>query len=365
MKHSIILFTVTLMILSCQIKKTEKIINKSRSMIDTVGFAHKAYQMDSIQTQITALFSDRMAQQKAAADISESTCWKVAISPHDDYAYTSYLYPLILDHIKAKTVIIFGVAHKAAVLGLKDRIIFDSFNAWNGPYGPVPVSTLRNELMAALPQDFYVVNDSMQTIEHSVEALLPFLKYNNREFEIISILIPYMAFERMKAISQLLAQSLYTAVDQREWEWGTDYALLISSDAVHYGNEEWGDKNFAYYGTDSVGYQKALDHEQQIIQNCLTGPLRMQKIQRFTTYTVQEDDYTEYKWTWCGRYSIPFGLLTGYYLQNLANLKLKGVLLDYATSIDHQHMSVKHLNMGTTAPAYERHWVGYVTIGYK
>jgi len=365
MKHFIIFIIGLAAFLSCQVKKTEQVITKSRSMVDTVGFAHQAYQMDSIMSQISTLFADRLVQKKTAVPGIDTTHWKVAVSPHDDYAYASYLYPLILDNVNAKTVIIFSVARRAAALGLKDCIIFDSFDAWNAPYGPLRVSSLRDEIIAVLPEELFVVNDSMQTIEHSVEALLPFLQFNNRDIEIISILVPYMTYDRMTHISQLLAHAVYTLTDQHRWKWGADFAVLISTDAVHYGDEGWGDKDFAYYGTDSNGYKQAIDHEYEIISSCLTGTLQPQKIQRFCAYTVQTDDYTKYKWTWCGRYSVPFGLLTAFYLQDLKNLQLQGILLDYATSVDHEHLSVKHLNMGTTAPAYDRHWVGYAAIGYK
>ena len=352
-------------LINCESSSQDESSSSIRNMIDTVGFAHHAEQMDSVMTQITTLFSERLRERKEAIKISESTSWKMAISPHDDYAYASFMYPLVSDNIKAKTIIIFGVAHKAATLGLKDQIIFDSFSVWQGPYGPISVSMLRNELISALPAEYYVVNDSMQAIEHSVEALLPFLQYNNRDIEIISILVPHMNFERMTVISQSLTNALYRATVHRGWNWGTDYALLISTDAVHYGDEGWGGKNFAYYGTDANGYKDAIEHEYEIMYSCLTGALSQEKIKCFCAYTLQPDDYTKYKWTWCGRYSVPFGLLTAYYLQDLADKKLQGVLLDYATSIDHEHLPVKHLNMGTTAPAYKRHWVGYAAIGYK
>ena len=72
-----------------------------------------------------------------------------------------------------------------------------------------------------------------------------------------------------------------------------------------------------------------------------------------------------YKWTWCGRYSVPMGLITSYYLTKKFNINLSGLLLGYATSIDHQTLPVDDLVMGTTAPANIHHWVGYAAIAYK
>ena len=90
------------------------------------------------------------------------------------------------------------------------------------------------------------------------------------------------------------------------------------------------------------------------------------KINTFCKYTVEQDNYKEYKWTWCGRYSVPFGLLTAFHLNQLqGNEPLHGTPVGYATSIDHSNIKVDDLEMGVTAPANIRHWVGYAAIGYK
>jgi hypothetical protein len=162
---------------------------------------------------------------------------------------------------------------------------------------------------------------------------------------------------------------------RKKLEWGRDIAFAISPDAVHYGDEGWGGKNFALYGADSIGYVNAVTHDLEIIDNCLLGELTPGRIKKFTDYTVRDDDYKSYKWTWCGRYSIPFGLLTSYYLNvlqenggktdNNALQPLIGTEIGYATSIDHEPLFVDDLLMGVTAPAYIRHWVGYAAVGYK
>ena len=118
----------------------------------------------------------------------------MAIAPHDDYAYAGLMYPLVLRNVAASVVIIFGVAHKARQLGLEDQLVFDSFTHWPGPYGDIAVSPLREKIMAALPEGSYRVSDEMQSIEHSVEAKLPFLQHYNRSVEFVPILVPYMSF---------------------------------------------------------------------------------------------------------------------------------------------------------------------------
>ena len=147
---------------------------KLRGLADTVGFAHLQEQMETFIKRADQSFADTVEQKLKSAGVNSSDTWRVAVCPHDDYTYTSYMYPLALKNIKAKTVILFGVAHKARLLKLEDKIIFDSFTHWKGCYGNIQVSALREKIIAGLPQNIYEVNDEMQTIEHSVEGILPF-----------------------------------------------------------------------------------------------------------------------------------------------------------------------------------------------
>lgn len=354
----LLVLTSTIILFSCN-QNPEETHPKLRPLADTVGFAQYSWQTDSVMARINRLYKDQLsAVPKFDVDA------KTVISPHDDYTYVGWLYPAVLQNIKAKTIILIGVAHKARLLNLENQIIFDSYDYWRGPYGKIKPSFLREEIIGALPPGIYQVNDSMQRIEHSVEALLPFLQYYNHNLEIVSILVPYMSYDRMKEIAKPLADAINKVTRSRGWIWGKDYAIAISTDAVHYGDEDWGGKNFAYYGTDSAGYKQALAHEQEIIST-LTGKLTPEKVKLFTKFTVEDNDYKTYKWTWCGRYSVPFGLLTSYYLNRLQeNPPLTGHFIGYANSIDHLHLPVKDLNMGVTAPASMHHWVGYAGVVY-
>jgi AmmeMemoRadiSam system protein B len=340
---------------------------KLRGFADTIGFAHLAYQTDSIMNRIEREQGTQITTILKTKKIKENDAWPLVIAPHDDYTYVGYLYPLALKNIKAKTVIIFGVAHKAAKLNVENNLVFDSFTHWHGPYGNVKVSALRASIIKNLPKNIYEVNDSLQTIEHSVEAEIPFLQYYNRDVEIISILVPYMSFDRMNELAQPLAEAIGKVMKEKKLSWGKDIALVISTDAVHYGDEDWQGRNFAFYGADSTGYTKAVEHEHKIMEDCFKDELTSDKIKLFTEYTLKKENYKEYKWTWCGRYSVPLGLLTGFYLQKKITTKpLQGTILGYSNSLDHAHIKVDDLHgMGITAPASIRHWVGYAAVGFK
>jgi AmmeMemoRadiSam system protein B len=321
--------------------------------------------MDSIMNRISREQGKLVQKALSDADIADIDAWKTVISPHDDYTYVGYLYPAILNNLKAKTIILFGVAHKARQLNLENQIIFDSYSSWKEPKGNVPVSSIRQEIIGGLPVGIYQVNDSMQSIEHSIEALVPFIQYFRPDVEIVPILVPYMNYDRAKEIAHDLAEAIKKTVQNRNWVWGRDFAIAISSDAVHYGDQDWGGSNYAFFGADTAGYIAAVQHEWEII-NSISGEYTPEHVRKFTSLTVDEKDYKKYIWTWCGRYSIPLGLLTSYYLADMLKQGgLTGIPIGYATSIDHRHLKADDLLMGVTAPATIHHWVGYVAIGYK
>lgn len=348
---------ISVLAFSCQPKQKSSMNNeiKIRNLVDTIGFAQYPWQMDSIIARIQDVDKEPVAET-----------YKAIICPHDDYAYAAGLYYKTLAGIKAKTVLLIGVAHKAKNFNLQDKLVFGSFDQWKSANGNVKVSALRNELLSKLSPETYVVNDSMMQTEHSLEAIVPFLQRNNKHVEIIPVLVPYMSFEDMEKFSSELSDTLQLIMKNAELSFGKDLAIVISNDAVHYGDEDWGDKNMAPFGTDSTGNERAHQKELSIIDQCLKGELTDAKIKLFNEYTVQPNDYKEYNWVWCGRYSVSFGLLVANKLNQLIeNKPLEGTLVDYRSSLLNQHIDVNDIGMGVTAPANPHHWVGYVGMWYK
>lgn len=339
---------------SCVNMNTESAeVKNVRPQKDTIGFAQYDWQMDSLMARI-----DRKGWNK-----TEGEPWKMAICPHDDYTYVGKLFPEILQNVKAKNVILIGVAHKAAALGIEDSLVFDSYTHWKGPWKDVPVSPIREELFDLLKTDYAMINDSLQTIEHSVESMIPYLQYFNRDVSIVSILVPAMSFDRMQESGKALAEAIKTVAENRNWTWGEDYAIVVTTDAMHYGNEDWGGKDMAPYGCDDAGNAKARNREYEIIDNCLKGDVNPENIRLFNEYTLSQEDYHEYVWYWCGRYSVPTTLWTSYYLND--SQTLHGEFLGYSTSITCDHIPVDDLGFGRTAIATDRHWVGYAALGYR
>jgi AmmeMemoRadiSam system protein B len=324
-----------------------------RPLKDTVGFAQYPWQMDSLISRM-----NRQGWKK-----TDGKAWKTVICPHDDYTYVGALYPELLQNIKAPNLILIGVAHKAAQLGIEDSLVFDSYLKWKGPWKDIPVSKAREQIFNLLRKKYAVINDTLQKMEHSVEALIPYLQYFNKNISIVSILVPAMSPDRMKECGNALADAIREVARMNKWEWGSDYAIVATTDAVHYGNQEWGGVDRAYFGCDDKGNKKARELESEIIDSCLKGNVTPDKIKLFSGYTLSPDNFREYKWTWCGRYSVPVALYTSYYLNG--SEQLSGSFVGYSTSITSVHVPVDDLKMGITAIATDCHWVGYAALGYR
>ncbi len=173
-----------------------------------------------------------------------------------------------------------------------------------------------------------------------------------------------MPVDSLMLLAQNLADAIQAVLVSQKLKWGKDVAIVISNDAVHYGDEDWGGSNYAFFGCDSTAYKKALFNENRLIEDYLTAELNIPKICSFVKELV--DEKSIYKWTWCGRNTIPFGLFTSLYLQEkTGEKKLSGYYLGYSTSIMNPPIYVNDLKMSATAPATIHHWVGYTAIGYE
>ena len=350
------LFLIILLLLlsGCRQSKNALVQKMSvRQLVDTVGFAQYNWQMDTIMARC-----DRSGWKK-----TEGQPWKLVICPHDDYRYVGTLYPEILSNVKAPNLILIGVAHRAASLGIEDSLVFDSFAYWKGPWKNVRVSSAREEILEQVKGKYAMVSDTLHKVEHSLESMIPFLQYFNKDITIIPLLVPAMDSAKMRDCSRALASAIRSVADKRGWEWGRDFAIIATTDAVHYGNEGWGGADYAFYGCDENGNIKARQHESEIVDSCLKGQVMPYNFRLFTEYTLKSDNYKIYNWTWCGRYCIPVALYTTYFINN--SMPLNGEMIGYSSSITTAGIPVDDIRMGVTANASGCHWVGYAAIGYR
>lgn len=355
-------FFVIILLLSCQ--KKDVAINKSsniRALKDTVGFSFTPEQIERVVHVSEELEADQL--QRIAKELSGRS-WIAGICPHDDHLLAGRVYVHLFQNMKAKRYVIFGVAHKAANWGAENQLIFDSFEYWRGPFGPVKVSGMREEVIGLLPESDFVVNNEWQSEEHSVEGIVPFIQYYRREAEIVSILVPYMNWERIEQLSQHVADAFAEIIAKHNWTPGEDIAFICSNDGDHYGDEDWGGRNLAPFGADKNGCKKATEQDRNLIQSTLEGELKSEKLQDFCQRVWGENDLKEYKIRWCGRFAIPLGLNTVRLLREKMNQPpLNGFFLRYDTSYNLGKIPLENIGLGTTAPNTIRHWVGYTALG--
>ena len=338
-----------------------------RGQMDIVGFVTTANQMDAVIDQTSHAAAKQRQHLHDTLGFTDDTAFIAGVCPHDDYYYAGRLYSLLMPHIKAHTVIVFGVFHKARHFDCKNTLVFGTYRTWRGPYGPVKVSPLREEIIKRLPRDDYVVNNDMQMVEHSIEAIVPFLQAKNRDVEIIPILVPYMQWETIDRLAGHLADALQSILTENGLKLGSDVCMISSADAVHYGDAGWGGKNFADFGTDIQGYNLAVERDITLAEDYLSGPIDADKLEKYLYKCVDPEDVVNYRITWCGRFSIPFGLSVASRLtESLESRPLEGFLLDYGTSVSEASLDTSDLEgLGVTAPNNLHHWVGYAAIGYR
>jgi AmmeMemoRadiSam system protein B len=327
-----------------------------RGQQDAVGYASTAVQMEKTW--------ELSAMPPAPEKLGEAPPPGVAgvICPHDDYIYAGRVYRGVLPLVTAKTVILVGVFHGWRKFAAHDVLVFDDYRAWRTPDGEVPVSGLRTEILARLGDGEYVQNDAWHDSEHSLEALLFWLRHARPDLEIVPVILPVMHFSRMDTLATHLGAAIAAVTARHGLLLAKDFAIAISSDAVHYGN----DFQYTAFGEGGVdAYVKACDQDKELLRGPLAGEVTTAKAERFFAACVMEAQPGEYRLPWCGRYSIPFGLLLLQHMTAALGVPTPvGRPLCYGTSIGGPELKVRELGMGSTAQANLYHFVGYPAVAY-
>ena len=317
-----------------------------RPIRDDVGYCWDAARMKHLVEYLASVESDTLARENLVA----------GISPHDDYLYAARVYYPLFRAIRAKEVVVFGVTHgtvRKEIGNLQNVLILDEYPAWHGINGNVPISPLREFIKSRLDTSFLLVSNKAQGLEHSIEALVPFLQYFNPGFRLTPIMVTAMPFQRMDTISESLAEIIADYAKKEHLTPGKDIVFLMSSDANHYGK----DFDNAPFGEDETAHRKATEQDVRIAQSCIANDVGSQKI---LDLTGELKDVV-----WCGRYSVPFGLLTTQKAVNrLTGRGLKGIVVRYSDSYTGGVLPLYQLGMGTTAPFSLKHWVGYLSAAF-
>jgi AmmeMemoRadiSam system protein B len=327
-----------------------------RGQKDTVGFASTAEQMARVwELSEAAPAPEPLGPRPAPGAVA-------IICPHDDYLCAGRMYREVIPLVKARTVILVGVFHKHRRFGARDRMAFDTYRAWRAPDGEIKASALREELLAQLDPGEYVQNDVWHDSEHSLEAVAYWLKHQDPGVEIVPVILPATSFARLQAMAGHLGAALARSMQERGWKLGEDVAIVISSDGTHYGT----DFQYTPYGKGGVdAFQQAMAHDRELLKGLLAGPVSADMARRFYGMMVDPADPTHYLKSWCGRFSIPFGLLL---LESAASgLGLrppKGMPIGFGASVAFPDLPVQALGMGATCPINLYHFVTFPSVAY-
>ncbi|MFO7890997.1 MAG: AmmeMemoRadiSam system protein B [bacterium] len=357
----LILSLFTILFTFCNKKQeTDKDISV-RGLADTVGFSQNKQEIEAVINKIKQLSRKEHAPKRGS-----NKNYIGGICPHDDHLYAGRIYVDLLEDFTMDHIIIFGVAHQARDWGVKGKLIFDDFDFWKGPCGNIKVSYLREKFLSEMDTSLYLISNKFHSEEHSIEGLLPFLQYYNKDIKIVPVLVPYMKWERLDYLAKSFAKTVSEYIEQHNLKLGKDIGVLISTDLVHYGNEGWSGKNYAAFGVDQEGYQKAVSRDRHLIDTYLSGNIKPEKLKELMYTLVYSSDVYTYKITWCGRFSVPFGVDVLYNLKKDLNLgDLNGHFISYGTSLNPGKITIQEPGLGFTAPATLKHWVGYAAVGYE
>jgi AmmeMemoRadiSam system protein B len=327
-----------------------------RGQQDAVGFASTPEQM----ARVWDLSSSPPAPERLGIFPRGETA--ALIAPHDDYLYAGRVYRAVTPLVQARTVVLIGVFHRYRKFGMHDRLVFDPYRAWRTPDGEAKVSPLREELITALSRDDYAVDAAMHDSEHSLEALLFWLHHIRRDLEIVPVIVPAAKFERLEELARLLGKALAASMKRRGWQIGRDVAVVISTDGVHYGP----DFNYVPFGDGGIeAYREAVAQDVRLLRGSLSGRIDSRKLRRLYETFVDPADPDRFRLTWCGRFSVPFGLLfASGAVAELGQQALVGRPLAYGTSVGFPELPVRDIGLGPTAPANLYHFVGYPTAAF-
>ncbi len=321
---------------------------------DNVGFCWRASEMNTLMNYLS----------KHSETITANNGILIGgISPHDDYLYAGKVYYPLYQLIRAKEVVIFGVTHgtvRKAMNDPKNVLIFDDYKYWRGPYKNVEISPLREIIKSKLDKNYFMVSDRAQDIEHSIEALVPFLQYYNRDVKITPIMVTQMPFARMDSISADLSEIIKDYVTSNNLKPGKDIFFLISTDADHYGE----DFDNSPFGEDEKAHTEATLNDRRIANTYLNTGITRKDIEGLKDELWGSPEIKTPVPLWCGKYSVPFGMLAIYHIVNDLKLKnLNGKVFGYSDSWTEKPLPVYGTQMGTTAPFSLKHWCGYVAAG--
>jgi AmmeMemoRadiSam system protein B len=325
-----------------------------RPVRDDIGFCWQRPQMKRLMDYLATVEQQDFPARDLVA----------GISPHDDYLYAGRVYYPLFKMLQTKEAVIFGVTHGTVRKEIGDPrhiLLLDEYRSWAGLGREVAISPLREWIKSHLPKEDFVVSNQAHALEHSIEALVPFLQYVKPDIKITPIMVTAMPFEKMDELAEHLAAVLAGYMRANHLQPGRDIFFLISSDANHYGR----DFNNIPFGEDEKAHALASEQDRRLASAAIEGLLDDQKIMALSR-ELWGTTYLDYRNTyWCGKYDIPFGLLAiRKTMEKISGRRLRGRLFCYSDTYSEGVLPLKKAGFGITAPYSLKHWVGFLSAGF-
>lgn len=348
-QHVLVIALFLIIIFNCKITPQE-----IRSIRDDIGFCWSAEEVNILMKYLNENDISNFPKENLIA----------AISPHDDYLYAGQVYAPLYKLIKTKEVVVFGVTHGTVRKEMNDPqniLIIDEYDLWKGPYKNVDISPLREKIKNELDTSYYTISNKAHSLEHSIEALIPFLQYYNRDIKITPIMITQMPLEKIEEISGRLTDIIINYIKTNNMKLGEDIFFLISNDANHYGKDFNNDK----FGEDLTAHKTATNLDKQIADESFNGEITKEKIKSITEKIWETENNKNICPLWCGRYPIVFGLTAVSQITNkLGYGNINGKVFKYSDTFSGGVLPLKGTSLGTTAPFSLKHWVGFLSAGF-
>ena len=206
-------------------------------------------------------------------------------------------------------------------------------------------------------------NPQAHLLEHSIEALLPFLQHVRRDVAITPVMVSAMDRETMGKQARNLAGVLCRYLEDRHLVLGKDVAILISADGNHYGP----DFDNLTFGPGRKGHEAAIRNEREVLDRLVRVPLAEHQVDQVLTQLWGADFRAPGRLQWCGKFPIPLGLLL------LVELNHNGVLprppalslLAHGDTFSDGVLPFRGSDLGLTAPFSLQHWVSFFSLGIE
>ena len=142
------------------------------------------------------------------------------ISPHAGWFYSGHVAGALFGSIKVPdSVILLGPNHR----GIGESVAIDSADSWEFPFGEVPLDqTLANKIVS--DSDKAKLDSVAHLMEHSLEVIVPFLYFKNRNIKITPVSLGTHSPEILKTLGKSIGKR---AIDSGS-------LIVSSSDLSHF-----------------------------------------------------------------------------------------------------------------------------------